>query len=915
VQDVTLTLNGLSHTFPSDIDMLLVSPSGRKVVVMSDFGAGAPGVTGINLTLDDYAPKPVPSTVTGNTGVPFVTGTYRPANSGTTDQFPAPAPLPAGGAGTAYDAYTFSQFNGDSPNGTWNLYIVDDANLDGGSISGGWTLTFQNRPAAPTAGQVLINEFRARGVGTAPPTSDGSADEFIELYNNTDSSITIIDAIPGADPTLAAGAGWRFGAAQGATETTFLVLPQTLSTAGPLAIPARGHFLVTTQPTTPSPAGNTYSLSTYPTGTGITASGAANISINPAVATTGFMPDDVGLALFSQANPVSANRLDSVGYSGITNADYKEGTGLSPSTGITTSAQASWVRKVVGLKPQDTNDNAADFRLVETTAATLNGVAAVLGAPGPERGPTATAFTTTDAPGGFGGISQSVIDPLQPNGTAPNTVRDLTAVTNGALGTLKLRRRFTNNTGGILVALRYRIVDISTLTGGTVPVGQADLRVLNAPLQTITLTDTTSVNSQATTLQTPPTQASGGGLNSSLAEGVITTTAPLANGASTIVEFNLGVMVDGLYKLNVLVEGLNVPPSAVQGGGFNVTGCTGGTCGGVPTAAPATISGRITTPDGSPLAGVTLNLSGGRTGRVITDASGNYSFTGVSTDSFYTVTPELVTYHFSPGERSFSLLSNRSDAVFTASRDAASVGNLIDSPDYFVRQHYLDFLGREPDEAGFNFWGDQIRGCGGDSDCIQRRTINVSAAYFLSIEFQQTGGLVDALYRASYARRPQFAEFMPDTNTVARNVVVGQSGWAQTLEANKQAFIDAWMQRADFRAAYDGLANAAYVDTLIAHAGTGFNGDRAALVNGLNNNALTRSAVLRQVVENEGFVNAKRNETFVMMQYFGYLRRDPDAAGYQFWLNKLNQFNGNFEQAEMVKAFLISGEYRSRFLQ
>ena len=77
--------------------------------------------------------------------------------------------------------------------------------------------------------------------------------------------------------------------------------------------------------------------------------------------------------------------------------------------------------------------------------------------------------------------------------------------------------------------------------------------------------------------------------------------------------------------------------------------------------------------------------------------------------------------------------------------------------------------------------------------------------------------------------------------------------------------------------------------------------------------SLTRSAVLRQVVENEGFVNTKRNEAFVMMQYFGYLRRDPDESGYQFWLNKLNQFNGNFEQAEMVKAFIVSGEYRARF--
>ncbi|HEV7684471.1 MAG TPA: DUF4214 domain-containing protein, partial [Pyrinomonadaceae bacterium] len=82
---------------------------------------------------------------------------------------------------------------------------------------------------------------------------------------------------------------------------------------------------------------------------------------------------------------------------------------------------------------------------------------------------------------------------------------------------------------------------------------------------------------------------------------------------------------------------------------------------------------------------------------------------------------------------------------------------------------------------------------------------------------------------------------------------------------------------------------------------------------GLNKNTLTRAQVLRRIAENEQFVSAKRNAAFVMMQYFGYLRRDPDAAGYQFWLNKLNQFGGNFEQAEMVKSFLVSGEYRQRF--
>jgi serine protease AprX len=332
-----------------------------------------------------------------------------------------------------------------------------------------------------------------------------------------------------------------------------------------------------------------------------------------------------------------------------------------------------------------------------------------------------------------------------------------------------------------------------------------------------------------------------------------------------------------------------------------------------PTAAAANISGQVTTPGGQPLAGVTVHLSGGDSRKTITDSHGNYRFENVDTGNLYTVTPSLVNYHFSPADRSFSLVANQTDAVFTATQDAVPGGNAIDTADYFVRQHYLDFLGREPDESGFTFWSDQILECGNDAGCIERRRINVSAAYFLSIEFQQTGGLVDGLYRASYNRRPLYAEFLPDTAIVAHDVIVGQGGWPDQLEANKQAFVAGWVQRPAFREVYDGLANDAFVDALISHTGGGFNGNRDALVGGLTGGTLTRAAVLRQVVEKEGFTQAKSNQMFVMMEYFGYLRRDPDESGYQFWLNKLNQFGGNFEQAEMVKAFIVSGEYRARF--
>ena len=333
-----------------------------------------------------------------------------------------------------------------------------------------------------------------------------------------------------------------------------------------------------------------------------------------------------------------------------------------------------------------------------------------------------------------------------------------------------------------------------------------------------------------------------------------------------------------------------------------------------PTNTFGDVTGQITnSADGTPVPGTVIRLTGTQNRKTITDANGNYRFDNVQTSGVYTVTPSRANFSFSPAQRSLSNLGNNTDAAFSAIA-TGSTNNPLDTPEYFVRQHYVDFLNREPDESGFNFWSDQIIGCGSDLTCIDRRRVNVSAAYFLSIEFQETGGLVDSLYRASYSRRPIYNEFVPDTQTVGHNVIVGVSGWEQQLATNKQTFIDAWVQRASFVNAYGGLPDDAYVDTLISHTGVNFtSSERNALVNSLVNHTATRAAVLRQIAEDGRFVSAKFNQAFVMMEYFGYLRRDPDDSGYQFWLDKLNQFGGNFEKADMVKAFIVSGEYRDRF--
>lgn len=244
----------------------------------------------------------------------------------------------------------------------------------------------------------------------------------------------------------------------------------------------------------------------------------------------------------------------------------------------------------------------------------------------------------------------------------------------------------------------------------------------------------------------------------------------------------------------------------------------------------------------------------------------------------------------------------------------------IDDADFFVQQQYVDFLSRFPDQSGFNFWMNQITSCGSDSGCVATMRVNTSAAFFISIEFQNTGYYVYRFYKASFARLPTFAEFMPDTRTVANGVVVNSPGWQDKVEANKAAFAASWVNRSDFNKTYGSMTNAQYVDALIANTGATFNStDRNALVTGLTNGTQTRATALRTIVEYNTFYQKEYNAAFVLEQYFGYLRRNPndapdtDFSGYNFWLNKLNQFNGDFAKAQMVQAFLVSQEYRNRF--
>jgi Calx-beta domain/FG-GAP-like repeat/Domain of unknown function (DUF4214)/FG-GAP repeat len=317
-------------------------------------------------------------------------------------------------------------------------------------------------------------------------------------------------------------------------------------------------------------------------------------------------------------------------------------------------------------------------------------------------------------------------------------------------------------------------------------------------------------------------------------------------------------------------------------------------------------------------------------------------------DTSKTITIPIVDDSYAEGLESFSLtLSNLTGPSVTFGRPTVGIAindnetsnglNPIDTASFFVRTHYLDFLNRQPDADGLTFWTNQITSCGTDTSCTEVKRINTSGAFFLSIEFQQTGYLVERLYKTAYGDATgnstfvsshqlpvpivRLNEFLADTQQIGQGIVVLAPGWEQALETNKQNFVSAFVQRARFLTDYPANMSAVnYVDKLNTRAGNPLSSaERDQLVADLSGGGRTRAQVLRAIAEHPNLVNAEVNRAFVLMQYFGYLRRNPndapdsDHTGYDFWLTKLDQFHGDFLAAEMVKAFINSAEYRKRF--
>ncbi len=380
------------------------------------------------------------------------------------------------------------------------------------------------------AGQLIISEFRVRG-------PNGANDEFIELYNNSGADHTVAAAV-----TDGSGDGYAVAASNGVARC---VIPNGT------VIPNRGHYLCVNS------VG--YSLASYPAGNGTTATGDATYTTD--------IPDNAGIAIFNNsvggADFSLANRMDAVGSTSEANTLYKEGTGYPALTPF--SIDYAFYRDNCGKSgsittfgactistPKDTNNNAADFIFVDTNG-TSAGAGQRLGAPGPENLSSPIQRNAS--------FTVDFLDPCVAGASPPNRVRDFTSdpANNSTFGTLDIRRTVTNNTGGNVTRLRFRVIDITTFPA---PSGIADLRPRTSTAVVVTVdrppcgSGTSNVTVQGTTLEQPPSQPNGGGFNSSLSAGVVTLATPIANGASVDVRFLLGIQQTGSFKFFFNVEAL-----------------------------------------------------------------------------------------------------------------------------------------------------------------------------------------------------------------------------------------------------------------------------------------------------------------------------------------------------------------------
>jgi hypothetical protein len=397
--------------------------------------------------------------------------------------------------GTDPTTLASGDFNGD---GKKDLVV---ANRTSSSL----TILINTTPSTPNTGDILISQFRFHG-------ATGPQDQFIEFYNTSDSPITV--------STTDGSSGWALVGSDGVVRFVIRVNK---------VIPAHGHLLAVNV--------TGYSLGNY--GGPGAASGDSTFDVN--------IPEGGGVALFRSSNPANftlSERLDAVGFSGV-DPLYSVGSALLPAGGIIADGEHAFVRNLATGMPQNTSNNASDFVFVATDGATYSGRTAVLGSPGPEN-LTSPLINVS--------IPSTLIEPLSSKDAAPNRVRS----GSGNSGTISIRRRFTNNTGNTVSALRFRVVDITTLnSAGYANPAQADLRITDSSDFAIT-TSRGLLTIKGTLIESPPVPlvVAGRGNNAGL-NSTVTVTLPgggLAPGSSIDTQFLLNVFRSGSFRFFVNIE-------------------------------------------------------------------------------------------------------------------------------------------------------------------------------------------------------------------------------------------------------------------------------------------------------------------------------------------------------------------------
>ena len=349
------------------------------------------------------------------------------------------------------------------------------------------------------------------------------------------------------------------------------------------------------------------------------------------------------------------------------------------------------------------------------------------------------------------------------------------------------------------------------------------------------------------------------------------------------------------------------------------------------TSGPASVD--FSTSDGTALQRVDYTISGGS----LSFAAGETTktITVLVSDDVYVEGSETVSVTLSnpsgatlasPGSATLTILDNDSGQPSS---------NPLDTAQFFVRQHYYDFLSRLPDQGGLDYWSGQILSCGADQACIRARRVDVSNAFFYELEFQQTGAYVYRLYRVAYGNNQPFPNPDPSNVTEAKKIpsyavfvrdrarVVGGTNLPQSQLDLANVFV----QRPEFVSQYPaGLSGPQFVAALLARiatvSGVDLSSQQNALISVFNQGGrgavlyrLADDNVLTNPVNNRPFIDAEYNRSFVYTQYCGYLRRDADTGGFLFWLGQVNQFpvRDAVTQHAMVCAFITSPEYQQRF--